>query len=113
MHEDKFNIIEGKEMTLEALGYEIEEITGMAVRDFEGDASRFVSKKPNADQEFETFNVRYDFKESNDFVDVVFTTQQKEELEDYDFDEEEVKVQLITYKRMDAPLENESEKVEE
>ena len=112
MHEDKFNIIEGKEMTLEALGYEIEEITGMAVRDFEG-CFPVCFKKPNADQEFETFNVRYDFKESNDFVDVVFTTQQKEELEDYDFKKEEVKVQLITYKRMDAPLENESEKVEE
>ncbi len=113
MHEEKFNIIEGKEMTLEALRYEIEEITGMGVQSFDGEASRFVSKKPNVDQEFETFNVRYDFKDSNDFVDVVFTTDQKENLEDYDFDDEEVKVQLITYKRMDAPLGNEGDKVEE
>ena len=43
----------------------------------------------------------------------MFTTDQKENLEDYDFDDEEVKIQLITYKRMDAPLGNESEKVEE
>ncbi|MCG1010237.1 hypothetical protein J4760_09405 [Salinicoccus sp. ID82-1] len=113
MHEDKFNIIEGREMTLESLGYEIEEITGMAVQDFEGDTSRFVAKKPNLDQEFETFNVRYDFKESHDFVDVVFTTEKKDHLEDYDFDDKEVKVQLITYKRMDAPMDNESDKVEE
>ncbi|GAB3066234.1 hypothetical protein ACFOU0_12935 [Salinicoccus sesuvii] len=113
MHEDKFNIIEGKKMTLEALGYEIEEITGMAVEHFEGDTSRFVAKKPNLDQEFETFNARYDFKKSHDFVDVVFTTEKKEDLEDYDFSDKEVEVQLLTYKRMDAPMDNESDKVEE
>ncbi|MHC0553167.1 hypothetical protein [Salinicoccus sp. CNSTN-B1] len=113
MHEEKFNIIEGKQMTLESLGHELEQITGLSVRDFKGDASRSVATKPNHDQDFETFNVRYDFKESNDFVDVVFTVKKERSLEDYNLDEAEVTVQLITYKRGDAPQENESDKISE
>ncbi|WP_411843445.1 hypothetical protein [Salinicoccus sp. HZC-1] len=113
MHENKFNIVEGKVMSLEELGHEVEEITGMQVKRFKGFESRVVAQKPSPDQEFETFNVRFDFEESYDFVDVVFTTDKKARLEDYDFNNDKVKVQLMSYKRMDAPKSNESEKVEE
>ncbi|WP_017547822.1 hypothetical protein [Salinicoccus carnicancri] len=113
MHENKFNIVEGGVMSLEELGHEIGEITGMRVKRFEGMESRVVAQKPGTDQEFETFNIRFDFEESDDFVDVVFTADKKSRIEDYDFKKDRVKVQLMSYKRMDAPKENESSKVEE
>ncbi len=113
MHENKFNIVEGKVMSLEELGHEVEEITGLSVEKFEGLESRIVAQKPNPDQKFETFNVRFDFEESYDFVDVVFTTEKKKRMEDYDFKKDKVKVQLMSYKRMDAPKKNVSSKVEE
>lgn len=113
MHENKFNIVEGKVMSLEELGHEVEQITGMKVKKFDGLESRVVAQKPSPDQEFETFNARFDFEESYDFVDVVFTTDKKSRTEDYDLKKDEVKVQLMSYKRMDAPKENESGKVEE
>lgn len=113
MHENKFNIVEGRVMSLDELRHEIGEITGMQVKRFEGMESRVVAQKPSPDQEFETFNIRFDFEESYDFVDVVFTTDRKSRIEDYDFKKDRVKVQLMSYKRMDAPKENESSKVEE
>lgn len=113
MHENKFNIIEGKVMLLEALKLEIQEITGITVTNLDTLKSRVVAQKPAPDQHFETFNMRFDFDESEDYVDVVFTTDKKTRIEDYDFESDEVKVQLLSYRRVDAPQDNGSEKVEE
>src|SRR5699024_10868494 len=100
-------------MSLEELRHEVGEITGMQVKRSEGMECRVVAQKPRPDQEVETFNVRFDFEESYDVVDVVCTTDKKSRIEDYDFKKDRVKVQLMSYKRMDAPKENESSKVEE
>ncbi|WP_020007002.1 hypothetical protein [Salinicoccus albus] len=113
MHENKFNIVEGRVMVLEALKQEVQEITGMTVRHFDALKSRVVAQKPNPDQHFETFNMRFDFEESADYVDVVFTTDKKTKIDDYDFERDEVKVQLLSYRRVEAPQDNESKKVEE
>src|SRR5699024_6081318 len=113
MHENKFNIVEGRVMSLEELRHEVGVITGMRVKRFEGMESRVVAQKPSPDQEVETCHVRYEFAESYDFVDVVFTSAKRSSIEDYDFEKDKVKVQLMSYKRMDAPKEYESSKVEE
>ncbi|MCD2138926.1 hypothetical protein [Salinicoccus halitifaciens] len=111
MHEKKFSLIEGETFTIDQLGKEIEEITGSKVTDLTGIKSRVVAQKPSPEQDFETFTIKFNLEDLPDFVDVVATTEKKENVEDYDFDKEELKVRLVSYIRQEAPKGNESEHV--
>lgn len=111
MHEKKFSLIEGETFTIDQLGKEIEEIVGSKVTDLTGIKSRVVAQKPSPQQDFETFTIKFDLEDLPDFVDVIATTEKKENIEDYDFDKEELKVRLVSYIRQEAPRDNESEHV--
>lgn len=111
MHEKKFSLIEGETFTIDQLGKEIEEIVGSKVTDLTGIKSRVVAQKPSPEQDFETFTIKFDLEDLPDFVDVIATTEKKENIEDYDFDKEELKVRLVSYIRQEAPRDNESEHV--
>ncbi|TDL98997.1 hypothetical protein ERX27_00715 [Macrococcus brunensis] len=95
MHEEKFVLIENKEMTLRELASELEAITGYTVTDSFGDINRIVAQKPNFDDEFETFLVTYEFNETDDIVDATVTTPRNEKI---DFKTDTVKVRLLSYK---------------
>lgn len=81
--------------------------------DLTGVKQRVVAQKPSPEQDFETFTIKFDLEDLPDFVDVVATTDKKENVEDYDFDKEELKVRLVSYIRQEAPRDNESEHVSE
>lgn len=111
MHEKKFSLIEGEKFTIDQLEKEIEEIVGSKLVDVAGVKSRVVAQKPSPEQDFETFTIKFNLEDLPDFVDVVATTEKRENIEDYDFDKEELKVRLVSYIRQDAPKDNESEHV--
>lgn len=94
MHEEKFVLIENKEMTLLEIANELEAITGYTVTDSFGDINRIVAQKPNFDDHFETFLIKYEFNESDDFVDATVTTPRNEKI---DFKTDHVKVRLLSY----------------
>lgn len=95
MHEEKFVLIENKEMTLRELASELEAITGYTVLDTFGDISRIVAQKPNFDDGFESFLVTYEFNEVADIVDATVTTPRNQKV---DFKKDAVKVRLLSYK---------------
>ncbi|GGB00866.1 hypothetical protein ERX37_08580 [Macrococcus hajekii] len=95
MHEEKFVLIENKEMSLRELASELEAITGYTVTDSYGDINRIVAQKPNFDNDFETFLITYEFNETNDIVDATVTTPRNQKI---DFKKDHVKVRLLSYK---------------
>lgn len=110
MHEEKFYLIEGKKMKLEELAKEIESATGGQLEDVRGSINRVVVKKPAPEQGFEAFNLTFKMKHTVDLVDAVVTTDNKKKnLSDYDFDNNEFTVRLISYIRRDVPMKNEAE----
>ncbi|CAM4258971.1 hypothetical protein [Lacicoccus alkaliphilus] len=113
MHEKKFSLIEGETFTIDQLGKEIEEIVGSKLVDLTGVKRRVVAQKPSPEQGFETFTIKFDLEDLPDFVDVVATTEKKENIEEYDFNKEEFKVRLVSYIRQEAPKGNESGHVSE
>lgn len=113
MHEKKFSLIEGETFTVDELGKEIEEITGSKLVDLTGTRQRVVAQKPSPDQDFETFTIKFELGDLPDFVDVVATTDKKENVDDYDFDKDKLKVRLISYIRQESPEDNQSEHVSE
>ena len=113
MHEKKFALIEGETFTIDELGREIEEIVDSKLVNLTGTKERVVAQKPSPDQNFETFTIKFNLGDLPDFVDVVATTEKKENFEDYDFDKDKLKVRLISYIRQESPENNESEHVSE
>ncbi|MBF0754206.1 MULTISPECIES: hypothetical protein [Jeotgalicoccus] len=110
MHEEKFYLIEGKKMKLEELAKEIEAATGGELEDVQGSINRVVVKKPAPEEGFETFTITFKEKHTVDFIDAVVTTDNKKKnLEDYDFENSEFTVRLISYIRRDVPIQNEAE----
>ena len=110
MHEEKFYLIENKKMTLTDLAEEIEAIIGGELEDAKGSINRVVVKKPAPERGFEAFTVTFKVKHTVDFIDVVVTTNNtKKRLEDYDFDNGEYTVRLVSYIRRDVPIQNEAE----
>lgn len=110
MHEEKFYLIENKQMTLKELAKEIEAVIGGELEDIEGSINRVVVKKPAPEQGFEAFRVSFKVKHTVDLIDAVVTTDDKKKnLEDYDFENSEYTVRLISYIRRDVPIQNESE----
>ena len=110
MHEEKFYLIEGKKMKLEELAREIESATGGELEDVSGSIDRVVVKKPAPEHGFEAFTVTFKMKHSVDLIDAVVTTDNKKKnLADYDFENNEYTVRLISYIRRDVPMKNESE----
>lgn len=110
MHEEKFYLIEGKKMTLLELAKEIESATGGELEDIRGSIDRVVVKKPAPEQGFEAFTVTFKMKHTVDLVDAVVTTDNKKKhLADYDFENSEFTVRLISYIRRDVPMKNDAE----
>lgn len=108
MHEEKFYLIEGKEMTIKELAKELEAATGTELEDVEGD--RVVVKKPAPERGFEAFTVTFKLKHTVDFIDAVITTNNtKKRLAEYDLENGVFTVRLISYVRKEAPIQNESE----
>lgn len=95
MHEEKFVLLEGKSFKLSEIARELQAITGYTVKDSYGDINRIVAQKPNFDQDFESYLVTYEFNESDDLADVTVTTPKDE---DVNFQNDKVKVRLISYK---------------
>ncbi|HIV81917.1 MAG TPA: hypothetical protein H9994_04330 [Candidatus Salinicoccus merdavium] len=113
MHEKKFALIEGETFTIDELGREIEGIVDSKLVNLKGTKERVVAQKPSPDQNFETFTIKFALDDLPDFVDVVATTEKKENFEDYDFDKDKLKVRLISYIRQESSENNESEHVSE
>lgn len=110
MHEEKFYLIEGKKMTIQELGQELEAATGSELEDIQGSIDRVVVKKPAPERGFEAFTVTFHLKHSVDLIDAVITTDNpKKRLADYDFENTEYTVRLISYIRKEQPIKNDSE----
>ena len=110
MHEEKFYLIEGKEMTIKELAKELEAVIGTELEDVEGSIDRVVVKKPAPERGFEAFTVTFKIKNTVDLIDAVITTNSpKKRLAEYDLDNGVYKVRLISYIRKEAPMQNESE----
>lgn len=110
MHEEKFNLVEGKKMTLIELSNELQSITGSEMEDVKGSIKRVVVKKPAPEQGFEAFTVTFNIRNSADFIDAIITTDNKKKnYEDYDFENGTFTVRLVSYIRRDAPIKNEME----
>lgn len=107
MHEEKFHLIEGKKMKLIELSNELQSITSTEFEDVHGSVNRVVVKKPAPEQGFETFTITFKLAHSVDLIDAVVTTNHKKKnYEDYDFENDEFTVRLISYIRRDVPIEN-------
>ena len=110
MHEEKFYLIEGKEMTIKELAKELEAATGTELEDVEGSIDRVVVKKPAPERGFEAFTVTFKLKHTVDLIDAVVTTNNtKKRLAEYDLENGVFTVRLISYIRKEAPIQNESE----
>lgn len=110
MHEEKFNLIEGKKMTLIELSNELRSITGAELQDVNGSINRVVVKKPAPEQGFEAFTITFNILNSADFIDAIVTTNNKQKnYENYDFKNGTFTVRLVSYVRRDAPIKNEIE----
>ena len=97
-------------MKLTELANEIESATGGELEDIRGSINRVVVKKPAPEQGFEAFTITFKMKHTVDFIDAVVTTDNKKKhLSDYDFENNEFTVRLISYIRRDVPMKNESE----
>ena len=94
MYEEKFVLLEGSEMTTKEIASELEALTGYTVIETFGDADRVIAQKPNFDKDYDTFNIKFEFNESDDFVDAVVTTNKRDHI---DFKTQPVKVRLISY----------------
>ena len=70
MHEQDFNILEGKKMTLVELGRELENLTGRTIKDTTSDIKRVIAHLPNF--ESDTFVATYHLNHQNDFIDATF-----------------------------------------
>ena len=53
MHEQDFNILEGKKMTLVELGRELENLTGRTIKDTTSDIKRVIAHLPNFESDTE------------------------------------------------------------
>src|SRR5699024_682991 len=107
MHEKKFALIEGETFTIDELGREIEGIVDSKLVNVTGTKERVVAQKQSPDLNFDTFTIKFALDDLPDFVDVVATTEKKENFEDYDFDKDKLKVRLISYIRQESPEINE------
>lgn len=72
MHEQDFNILEGKKMTLVELGRELENLTGRTIKDTTGDIKRVIAHMPNFESDTDTFVATYHLNHQNDFIDATF-----------------------------------------
>ena len=103
MFERKFGMIEGETFQLDELGKEIESIVGSKLEDVTGQVKRIIGYKPDLENNIEYFNIKFQLSHVTDYVDVVATTEKKQQLSDYHFEKEAFKVDLISYHRMSHP----------
>lgn len=94
MHEQDFNILEGKKMTLVELGRELENLTGRTIKDTTSDIKRVIAHLPNFESDTDTFVATYHLNHQNDFIDATFTApkNQRDHLKEIP-----VNIELISY----------------
>ncbi|MBI5973999.1 hypothetical protein [Staphylococcus canis] len=95
MHEKSFEKLEGREMSLNELGRELEKVTGYSVKHSTADVKRSIALKPNFKHDWETYVATYHLDHRNDSVDAVFTTKKGQNLER--IKEKPVTIQLVSY----------------
>ncbi|MGW7829144.1 hypothetical protein ACWER7_05390 [Staphylococcus xylosus] len=94
MHEQDFNLLEGRSITLPELGREIENITGREIKDSTGEIKRVIAHLPNFESDTDTFVATYRLNHKNDFIDATFTAPKSESGR---LKEVAVNVELISY----------------
>lgn len=94
MHEQDFNLLEGRSITLPELGREIENITGREIKDSTAEIKRVIAHLPNFESDTDTFVATYRLNHKNDFIDATFTAPKSERGR---LKEVEVNVELISY----------------
>lgn len=94
MHEQDFNLLEGRSITLPELGREIESITGRQIKDSTGEIKRVIAHFPNFESDTDTFVATYKLDHQNDFIDATFTAPKSERNR---LKEIAVNVELISY----------------
>ncbi|KYH15161.1 hypothetical protein [Staphylococcus kloosii] len=94
MHEQDFNILEGRSITLPELGKELENITGRQIKDSTGEIKRVVAHLPNFESDTDTFVATYRLNHQNDLIDATFTASKSERNR---LKEVAVNVELISY----------------
>lgn len=94
MHEQDFNILEGRSITLPELGKELENITGRQIKDSTGEIKRVVAHLPNFESDTDTFVATYRLDHQNDLIDATFTAPKSERNR---LKEVAVNIELISY----------------
>src|SRR5699024_12543252 len=78
MHEQDFNLLEGRSITLPELGREIESITGREIKDSTGEIKRVIAHLPNFESDTDTFVATYKLNHKNELIDATFTAPKSE-----------------------------------
>ena len=94
MHEQDFNLLEGRSITLPELGRELENITGRQLIDSTGEIKRVIAHLPNFESDTDTFVATYKLNHKNDFIDATFTAPKSERNR---LKEVAVNLELISY----------------
>lgn len=94
MHEQEFDLLEGRAITLPELGRELENITGRQIKDSTGEIKRVIAHLPNFESDTDTFVATYQLNHQNDFIDATFTAPKSDRNR---LKEIAVNVELISY----------------
>ncbi|MEY8644095.1 hypothetical protein [Staphylococcus arlettae] len=94
MHEQDFDLLEGRAITLPELGRELENITGRQIKDLTGEIKRVIAHLPNFESDTDTFVATYQLNHQNDFIDATFTAPKSDRNR---LKEIAVNVELISY----------------
>lgn len=103
MYEKQFRLLENQKMTLNELAVEIESVVGQAINKDEFFFKRDVTTKPNNNLSTDTFHVRYDLVDHDDFIDVVASLPKERKLADYNLKDAGFDIELISYVKRDVP----------
>lgn len=103
MYEKQFRLLENQKMSLNALALELESVVGHTINKDEFFFKRDVAMKPNAHLSHDTFHIRYDLNDYDDFIDVVVSLPKKKKLRDYDLKDANFDIELISYVKRDVP----------
>lgn len=101
MYESDFVLMENETMSLEALRQELSNIIQNKCVYNAEQTKRSVSQQPKPEDRYDTFYIRFDVEDSNDFISVVADVSKEKHLVDYDLNEKGLTVKLINYNKRD------------
>lgn len=103
MYEKQFKLIEERKMTLKELALELESVVGKTINKDEFFFKRDVALKPQNNRAHDTFHIKYEFLDYDDFIDVVASLPSKRKLAEYDLTDANFDIELISYVKRDVP----------